>query len=342
MYESTHVESVVSGLASRFRSEDVAMSRGANHRYLLGYWLHASVHPFTRPRAFSWKLLAIWLALIVVFTLTYDVMTGDYAWAPDPRVTLFVVVVGLLSSCVLYYRWARADSVADSVSDYWTDLQHPGPDRLVERVTQQLKSAQELPDFDAFMAQALALSHALYGRGDDANRALAAIEWSGRAPLIQGVGLVGEGLVELLCRRDAERARLLFCQAGALTSMSLSVPGAADGERHIGALVAVSDVALGRESPTSATRLADCAEDDRFPPMKLIATFGLAVVATRSGDRARAAELRGFLTRVAPHCTPLHREPDALVAADREPPSPAAPGPVSSALQPRSPLQNAR
>lgn len=69
-------------------------------------------------------------------------------------------------------------------------------------LTDALAAASAMPDSDALVAYQRAFAFAIYGRGQDAVNMLAQIDWEGRAPVIQGIGLSMEGVIELLCRRN--------------------------------------------------------------------------------------------------------------------------------------------
>jgi hypothetical protein len=64
--------------------------------------------------------------------------------------------------------------------------------------------------------------------------------------------------------------------------------------------------------------------------LQLLGSFGLAIALESSGDHARAAELRNFIHRVAPHCAPLHLRAQAFANTDSD--VNLAPGPASAAL----------
>ncbi len=84
------------------------------------------------------------------------------------------------------------------------------------------------------------------------------------------------------------------------------VHGAAQSERFHSTCVAVAEVVQNVESATSLKWLEESAADTRYPALQLIASFGLAIAAERAADGPRAAQLRAFLQKTAPHCVPLH------------------------------------
>ena len=68
-------------------------------------------------------------------------------------------------------------------------------------------------------------------------------------------------------------------------------------------------------SPTGIRALEESSDDGRYPPLQLLATFGLAAAMQRSGNSGRAAELRDRLRQVAPHCSPILGQPEQFAAS---------------------------
>lgn len=278
------------------------MSKRENHWYIIGASTHAlgRLPRVSQVRA-TWPLL---LALLVVLVLMVTVQLSQDQTAPavPPEVFPFLIAALALAATLAFARW-KARSVR---TNYMRALQHAGPERLIEELERSMQAASALPDVDAFTAQSKAIGYALYGRDEDATRTLAKVTWVDKAPLIQGIGLSAQGVVELLCRRDVRRALELHRKAQALASVSHLVPGAAQSDNYHATCVAVAEVLLQAASPASLERLERSAGDVRFPPLQLLATFGLAAAHELSGDANRAAELRARLRAMAPHCLPLH------------------------------------
>src|SRR6185436_19165631 len=202
-----------------------------------------------------------------------------------------IIVVVIVSVPLARAFWLRANVR----KAYAQALRADGPDRLVAVVARAMRSARSLPDLAAFSAQSTALAYALYGREDEAFRSLAAVEWKGRGPLIQAVGLSAEGLVELLCRRNVARALELTRRARALASLSAAVPGAAATERYHATLVGIAEAVQGTASASSVRAMEEAAADERQPALRVLGSFGLAVIGEQSGDTDRARVLRARL-----------------------------------------------
>lgn len=295
------------------------MSKNENHWYLLGILIRG-VRQGWRVRL---RHLALWLALVCLALLALHSggldLVRKYA---DSRAFVPVFTLGfvglVLGGVLVVARWRRDRAR----SAYMTALQHVGPEKLVQAVEQTWASAHAFPDLDAFSAQARALAYALYGRGDEAAFALRAVDWGGKAPLVQGAGLSAEGIAELLCRRDVPRGLELNRKARALATLGDRVPGAAHTQRYHAVCVAVGEVLVGAASPEGLRQLEESAADPTFPPLQLLASFGHAVALEQVGDTRRAAHVRALLRRVAPNCAPLH-----ATASD-----------FSTSVEPRPPL----
>jgi hypothetical protein len=300
------------------------MSKRENHSHLFGMTIEALAKSMA-PRG-------LWLVLIAMFAIGFH--TGALqrivrnAKSPGfvPLVTVLLTGIAL-GAGVLWGRWRQASARSNCVKA----LQHPTPEKLIEVVAASMNNARALPDADAVGAQSRAIAYALYGRADDATRALAGVDWTSKAPLIQAIGLSAEGLIELLCRRHVKRALELHRMALAMSSINAALPGAAQSERYHRTCLAVSEVLLNAESPTSLRWLEESEANARFPPLQLLASFGLMIVMHRSGNTERAGRLREFIHKVAPCCAPLHLNADAFPVSGHDF-AEVRHGPVSASL----------
>jgi hypothetical protein len=297
------------------------MSKKENHWYILGATVDA-LRKSMRPRAWQIGLWLFLVALLVALEPLLEENANSPAFVPVTTVLVAGLAVGA-GFALQRWRLSRARSA------YLKALQHAGPEKLIDAIVRSMTSARALPDADAFSAQSRAIAYALYGRGEDAVNALAEINWGARAPLIQAVGLSAEGIVELLCRRDAQRALEVNRKARALASVSGVLPGAAQSTRYHETCVAVGEALLHTESPKSLKWLEEAAADGRFPPLQLLASFGLAVALDHSGNAERASQLRALVLMTAPHCGPLHLKPSDFSAGE---PLASLTAPVSSSL----------
>jgi hypothetical protein len=300
-----------------------AMSKRANHWYLVSSTLDTMRNARRSVRV---RMFVVWLVMIAIFfavwQFTQQGQNLDGLAFTQSRWFVPLVVGGIMVPIFLWALWQRRRFR----SAYLAALAHPGPEKLVTTVQEQLKAAALMADWDAYVAHAKALAYAFYGQDERATEVLAAIGWEKRAPFIQALGLSAEGIVELLCRRNPQRALVVTQRARELADVAGALPGAAQARRFHGACAAVAEVLTSSDTPESRRWLEEAAADGRFPQLQLIASLGLALAAERAHDRQRAGELRLFLERVAPHCRPFRFKADDFSASDGAAPA----GPVSA------------
>ena len=299
------------------------MSKRANHWYLVSSTLDTMRNA---RRSIRVRMFVVWLVIVAGFLAIWQftdqgqnlempafVQSGWFV----PALVGGMMVLIFLRVLWQQRRWRTG---------YLAALAQPGPEKLVATVQDQLKRGALMADWDAYVAHAKALAYAFYGQDERATEVLAAIGWEKRAPFIQALGLSGEGLVELLCRRNPRRALVVMQRARELADVAGALPGAAQARRFHGACAAVAEVLTSSDTPESRRWLEEAAADGRFPQLQLIASLGLALAAERAHDRQRAGELRLFLERVAPHCRPFRFKADDFSASDVGAPA----GPVSA------------
>lgn len=302
-------------------------NRRENHSYLSRRVLEALGRSASRR-----KIFAVWLVLIAAFIAgAWAGLFEPLTRSPPSPTALPVAAAGLVVVVVAGILVAARLRLAGIRAGHLRALQAPGPGPLVEQIERTLKSSAAIPDADAFTAQSKALAFALYGDGAGAARALETVRWGEKAPLVQAVGLSAEGLVALLCHRDAARSLELTRKARALASIDERLPGAAQSARYHGTCVAVGEAVRGDVSAAGLQHLEASAADPRFPLLQVLAAFGLAATLERSGEVARAAGVRAFLERTAPHCAPLREPPGRFTRADAS--AATVEGPVSLAIR---------
>lgn len=278
-----------------------------NHRYLADT-VSEALGRAMKPKAW---MLGLWLVLVVGFVVAFQMglLEGLARTANSPVFVpgLILLIMVMVIGGALAVARMRQSSFR---SDYVKALASPTPEPLIEVIERSRKTNQAVPEVDALTAHSKAIAYALYGDEANATRALGGVNWGPKAPLIQAIGLSSEGIIELLCRRDVQRSLEATRRARALASVNGAIPGAAQSERYHGTCVAVGEALGGIESATSLRWLEESAADARFPAQQLLACFGLAVALERSGDKGRAAQLRAFIERLAPHCGPLRLAPE--------------------------------
>ena len=299
------------------------MSKRENHWYLINNVVRA----LGRGANPGGVTVGVWLFLVVVFVAAYKVGALDWLQqnANSPLavigagvgLTLLLVAVGLVMARV------RQNGFRGS---YWKALASPTPEPLLRLAEQAAATMKAMPDGDALGAHERVMACALYGDEPRAAAALAGIDWKSRAPLIQAIGSSSEAVRVLLCRRDARRFLELTRLARAQASVSAMVPGAAQTERYFNTCVAMGEALLDLGAPKNLKWLEESAADDRFPALQLLASLGLAVALERSGDTARASQLRDFLRQAAPHCAPLHLKAEDFIEGATQSAPPADEG----------------
>lgn len=307
------------------------VSKRDNHWYILDAVVQA-VGKSLRPRAAHFVL---WLFLVAAFVVAYKAGALDWASQRENTTTAIVIFAGGLFIGALALGLVLGRTRQSRYrTRYLKALASPTPEPLIQVAEAATAGMKALPDGDALAAHELAFTYALYGREAEALRVLAGVSWEKRAPLIRGAGLNAEGMVALLCRRDARRALELTRQARALATMASAVPGAAQSERFHNTCVALAEAILDTGPSTTVSRLEEGAADERFPVLQLLATLGLAIAMERAGNTARAEQLRTFLRQTAPHCEPLHLKAEDFTAesTDAPPPVVAAAAPVADDL----------
>jgi hypothetical protein len=302
------------------------VSKRDNHWYLLDAVVKV-LGKSLRPRAAH---VGLWLFLVAAFVVAYKAGALDWASRSENTSTaIFIFTGGLLIGSLALGLVLGKTRQSRYRTRYLKALASPTPEPLIQVAEEATAGMRALPDGDALSAHELAFTYALYGREAEALRVLGGVSWETRAPLIRGAGLNAEGMVTLLCRRDARRALELTRQARALATMASAVPGAAQSERFHNTCVALAEAILDTGPSTTVRRLEEGAADEKFPVLQLLATLGLAIAMEREGNTARAEALRTFLRQTAPHCAPLH-----LKAEDFSAEALSAPPPVVAAAAP--------
>src|SRR5262245_7282648 len=199
---------------------------------------------------------------------------------------------------------------------------------VVTRVKQKrqfarmLRSADPLPLLHSFGASLRRMPHgsfvfaantatvlALYGRFDDAERALAAVSWADVPPFIQA-------------QESAARATLAYARgsisegldhavaATQQASLNVATPGARTSELAFRTYRNLGHALSGRETDTTSLELH--AAFAQLPLLgRLIAAWGLAVIAKSRNSSSELQQMHLFIKTTAPHCSALLRSSGA-------------------------------
>jgi hypothetical protein len=235
-----------------------------------------------------------------------------------------VLSVALAFAALVYVRAYAARVYARKL--YLAALQEPEPIATVE-VVEELRRTWGFGMAAMVTLQVVegqALAHALYGRGAAAMSVLSTLHWPAQTMPARAQGLWVEGVIALLCDRDAARGLELARSALELAQKWPLTRAVRD---NYTALVALGETCAGHDLSIAARQSAErAARKNSSVPSQLIAHLTLALDAERRGD-PNAASHRDFLRRTAPLCAGL-----ALTRADLGTGTTSSPGPVSQAL----------
>ncbi|RKH41749.1 hypothetical protein D7X55_16845 [Corallococcus sp. AB049A] len=304
------------------------MSREENNRYLreathsqpsklpvLG-WL------VPRPllKILFWAvLLGLWASFYVFFTTPSPTSEGgnESISTPAPRSVmehklfpyLLVIVPAIAGSLAL--RQFRIRKVRRKEANA---LQQPGPEAHLRLTDELLPPTSPFPDANLLRAQRRALARILYGQDAQARYELNAVDWRGKAPLLQAMERGSDALRHLLCKDDPEQARMLAREALSLADINPAIPGARQGRVFYEALVQASELVTGPSTPEDLRTLEHHQAQSSLLVVRLISAWALRAAATQRNDPEGAERMRQFLQTHAPHCAALHRLPARAMA----------------------------
>jgi len=185
-------------------------------------------------------------------------------------------------------------------------LRQPEPTAIVQYYLTRLS---RMPHGTCIAAAASAVALALYGRTTEAGEALASVSWEGVPPFIGAQRLHALAIVlfaEGQSTSGLEAAESAVSQA----AVSPQMPGAQRSSLAFQTHRNLGLVLCGKHSPETAQQLRQAMA--KLPLLgKVIAAWGLAVLAKRQGSDALASDLRGFVTSHAPHFSTITRSIDA-------------------------------
>jgi len=184
------------------------------------------------------------------------------------------------------------------------------------RMARMLQTADPVPFLRSFAASMSRIEHgalyaaahcatilALYGRFDEAERALQSLLWRGVPPLVQAQCSAAHAVIAY-ARGSLTEGLDYAVDASEKASVDAAFPGA---ETSALALRTHRNLGLalsGRATDTTADELR--AALARLPLLgQILAAWGLTMVAKRSGDVTKFQEMRAFIERQAPHFTPV-------------------------------------
>jgi hypothetical protein len=144
---------------------------------------------------------------------------------------------------------------------------------------------------------------ALYGRFDEAERALDSVSWDDVPPLIVAQALAARAVIAY-ARGDVTDGLDHAAAATINSAVDSAMPGAHTSElafrtyRNLGLALAGRATDTTREELTTALT--------KLPPLgQILAAWGLAAIAKQHGDAEQLASMRSLIATRAPHFAPV-------------------------------------
>ncbi len=216
-------------------------------------------------------------------------------------VTVGLSVAGSLTLFFLSYRKARRQGT----EGYRRALAQASVQPMLALVEDDCTKLRMSSDVDALRAQSTAMSHAVFGNPEAARSALAAVDWTNRAPVVQAMGVSGRSLIALLCDHDAATALTLARRARSLAEMKGYMPGARAAAVGHATFVAVSEACADSLTLKGLRQLEQSANDQHQPLLQALSYYALAVQLARSGEADAALRAQAKLLELAPHAPGL-------------------------------------
>ncbi|RKH01040.1 hypothetical protein [Corallococcus carmarthensis] len=302
------------------------MSREDNNRYLrsvannqlrkipiLG---RLGPHPFLKLLLFWGVLLALYAGFYVFFSnpspMSEDgagsIPAPRFQWEMGKQLLTYVALFFALMGASLGWRQFQAQKARRKEAEA---LQQPGPEAHLRLTDELLPPTSPFPDVDLLRAQRRALARVLYGQDALARHELNAVNWRGKAPLLQAMERGTDALLHMLCKDDPEQALTLAREALSLADLHPAVPGAKQGRVFYDVLVHSAEVLAGQVTPEGMRTLEHHHEVSSLIVIRLVSAWSLRAASTQVKDAERAERMRQFLQTHAPHCAALHRLPTA-------------------------------
>lgn len=179
-------------------------------------------------------------------------------------------------------------------------LQTPDPTPFLRSFASSLR---RMPNGAHFAAANSATVLALYGRFEEAKRALESASWAGAPPLVQAQESVARAAIAYAYGSITEGLDYAVA-ATQQASLVRIAPGAARSElafrtyRNLGLALA------GRATDSTCQELRSAFE--QLPILgQVAAAWGLAIIAKNNGNETELQAMQAFIKRQAPYCKPV-------------------------------------
>jgi len=161
-----------------------------------------------------------------------------------------------------------------------------------------------IPQGDALLAAASAMTYALYADYPSAHTALKEVAWENRPPLIRASRTSAEALLCYLESREYIQGLNLAMAAQELGAIHRWFPGAGRGAAVSESYVEIGHVLCGRSTDATVTSLER--KMSALPLLsRLLVAWALAIAHRQHGDAARVGEMLAYIHEHAPHCRAL-------------------------------------
>lgn len=238
-------------------------------------------------------LLRLWIPALAGSALVATLVLAGLRSRDVYRILPVLVAVLLAVIVIFAARWRQKRRII-------LMLRSSDPDRFLRSFAATLR---RMPHGPMLAAANSATVLALYGRHSDAEAALAAVSWTGLPPLIHAQESAARAVIAY-ARGAVSEGIDQAVVASQRSSIDNAAPGARTSElayrtyRNLGLALA------GRATETTADELRVAFAE--LPLLgKLLAAWGLAALAKRTGDESRLAELQDFIRANAPHFAPV-------------------------------------
>lgn len=241
-------------------------------------------------------LVGVWILILAFagfffFGVSHQIVKGDFSG-------FFAIVFAV--AMMFGIRWWTADKVRRL-------LQADSAATFIAYYRRALLGRVMIPNGEAMYAHSAAVVHLIYGDFPAARACLHSVNWAGRMPLIEGMGLSGEALLCYFDTRDYEKG-LEFAQAAQKLAQTAEVlPGAKTSAAAFASYVEIGEILCRRATPETLASLRE--RSKRLPLMgKILVAWGLAIGYRDAGNPAQFEVMRNYLRLTAPHCRALRLE----------------------------------
>jgi hypothetical protein len=238
-------------------------------------------------------LTRLWMPVIAVCVILAVLVIAALTSGDNARVVPVIVAIVVTAVMIPGMRWWQKRRFARM-------FRSPDPNPFLQSFA---ASARRVPNGSQIAAANACTVLALYGRFREADDALRSVSWAETPPIVNA-------------QASAARAVLAYAQGVIADGLDHAVaamqeasvdgafPGAAQSELAFRMYRNLGLALSGRETEKTAEELRQAKA--RLPLLgQILAAWGLAAIARRSGDTAVLNEMRAFIEQRAPYFAPV-------------------------------------